>query len=419
MASSSHVCVAATTIGASHIESGRSGEDWYALSCSEDGKWTSAVVCDGCGSVSHALEGAKFISTFIAEYLTAMAPDLERRGPGEWTVDRIITIVVKLREAMRSNFETPITDYSATIVAAMVSRAGGFIVHIGDGIASVFSADKTATGLNLRVVGQSDPENGEYANETYYVTAPDWLRHLRVTPFGAADCILLSTDGAQSLFYKANTPRADEISTMLRDLSLLAPDDAGKFLENILNGDMANSLSNDDKTLVVLADPVFWKSAANSITPPPFSPLSTARPAPAPAAPKLAHRAGPAARPQPKMAIRQPGSDARTGDPRNTTAKQVRRYRSLSSEFGRRRLEWIVLVAICFTFIAGTAIGVTASNLYYFTSPAQTEVKKKESGEKSLPNTGPVTPERAESGSSGAESASPTPAQNPAAGPGP
>jgi hypothetical protein len=130
--------------------------------------------------------------------LARLGPELDVKGPATWIIDSIIIIVVELRQAMHDRFGPDISTYAATIVRAMVSEAGGFVVHLGDGIGTAFTITKPNT---LTIGAQSDPENGEYANQTFYVTEDNWLHHLRITPFGAAQSVLLATDGGEPLLY--------------------------------------------------------------------------------------------------------------------------------------------------------------------------------------------------------------------------
>jgi hypothetical protein len=250
------------SIGSSHEASGKPCEDSFRISHSPDNKWTSAVVSDGCGSATKAREGSTFISEFIAEGLTSFAPLLDTRGPGDWLIDRSVLLIANLREAMREKFNSPLTDYSATIVAAFVSEAGGFILHIGDGIASTLSHDKEAGILGLKLVAQSDPENGEYVNQTFYVTEQNWIRHVRITPVTNVDCLVLCSDGAQEIFYEGNNIHGPAIVPLLQGIST-SKDINDDYLARNLKTPDADKISSDDKTIIILALPTFLKKLSH------------------------------------------------------------------------------------------------------------------------------------------------------------
>jgi hypothetical protein len=80
-------------------------------------------------------------------------------------------------------------DLACTLVGAVLDTAGGYLFHIGDGLGIV------EIGGGPPAI--SAPENGEYANETWFITGDDWLDNLRIVPVPAgANCIALMSDGA-------------------------------------------------------------------------------------------------------------------------------------------------------------------------------------------------------------------------------
>ena len=282
--------IGTTLAGRSHITRGVGCEDAFRISQSADQIWTSAVLCDGCGSVPKAAEGAAFISTYLSTALLELTARLEREGPGEWVIDAAVVRIAALREAMRSELKGPIGDYAATVIAALVSRQGGFILHIGDGIASSFTATGKVGG-ELAVSCQSDPKNGEFINQTFYLTGSDWIRHIQLIPVSRPSLILLCTDGAQELLYEGTSPHSNSLSTLLaRSLT-----DAGKGEELLGNALLAldsPSNSGDDLGCVILyAQEIQSLAAAGRLSilvaptpppptlpPPPASPLPPRRP---------------------------------------------------------------------------------------------------------------------------------------------
>jgi len=243
--------------GSSHKRNGTPCEDSFRISHTPDKKWVGAVISDGCGSASRAKDGSAFISDFIIDGLINFSPHLDRRGPGDWLIDHSVVLLANLREAMRQKFDAPLTNYSATIIGAMISDTGGFILHLGDGIASAFSIDDgDPQNRTLQINSQSDPENGEYANQTFYVTESNWIRHVRITSLGDAECLVICSDGAQDLFYEGSEAYGPALIPLLNGLST-ALDGPNEFLEQKISSPDAANMSSDDKTIVVLAKPEF------------------------------------------------------------------------------------------------------------------------------------------------------------------
>jgi serine/threonine protein phosphatase PrpC len=289
----SYICVSGSVVGPSHVRGRRPCEDSFAICESGDG-WFAAVVCDGCGSVSHAREGAMFVSDYAVKGLAALGPKIATRGFGEWVSGPIVKLFAQMRDEMRTRFQGDIGDYAATILGALVSRDHGLLVHIGDGIGSSLALSIGADDIAFEPQDQSEPENGEHdSNATYYVTDAAWLRHLRIMPLFNPECLILCTDGAQSLLYEGNTLSKRASSWLLREIAR-SPEDASQRLEAFLQDPEAAKRSDDDKTVVLLFSQAAWSKltgvadaqlAAASRRPVPV-PLPPAQIAPRPGAPR-------------------------------------------------------------------------------------------------------------------------------------
>ena len=131
----------------------------------------------------------------------------------------------------------------------MVSQSGGWFLHIGDGAAVALE------GSSHTVVASSSPENGEYAEETYFYTEERWREHLRFQAIPAgAELIALMSDGTMSFALAGSAERIEEgfFVPVTRYLSDPAVDRAvgEEALANLLRSPGACSITRDDKTLV-------------------------------------------------------------------------------------------------------------------------------------------------------------------------
>ena len=194
--------VAAAVRGPDHEEDGSPCQDAFAHRL--DGKRLIAAVADGAGSAAHSHEGARRLCDVVVGELAKCGLGLPN-GAGEadpvvedWS-DRACTAVQMVRDELRYRIaQTPETeeaaslrDYAATLVAVVAEPEGGFFLHIGDGAAAAL-ADLDAWSESIL----SKPENGEFANETYFFTGDDWRERLRFTCFGPSELIVLLSDGA-------------------------------------------------------------------------------------------------------------------------------------------------------------------------------------------------------------------------------
>lgn len=210
------------------------------------------VVCDGAGSTSHGQDGAEFFSNRIIELVSEaiksgrFAQDAEP-DQREFLSGIIEQARVELAEIADAAQLAP-RDYACTLVGCLLSREGGCFFHIGDGFAIYMKADGECV--------LSQPENGEYSNETFFVTDDDWNEHLRLTSLSeisSGGLIGLMSDGASP--FTVNRPRTgffrpfiDPVVAFLRN----ATEPNGSLaLKNVLADEKTFAITSDDKTLLL------------------------------------------------------------------------------------------------------------------------------------------------------------------------
>lgn len=248
---------AATSVrGAGHEQAGTPCQDACSVLESEDRRWVALVASDGAGSAKHAEVSSALVASDFANALIELAKELDSRPPGAWATDAVIEEIVRLRKILREKAGSDnISDYHCTLVAALLGPTGGFTIHLGDG--AVFggvanASDESRIDLSGEYV-VSEPENGEYANETVFLTERDWIKHLRIQPLPRMGWLILGTDGGMALaMHEEKTPKTGFVVPVLR--GLISHDDSearNGFLEKILTDRQADRLTNDDKTLVV------------------------------------------------------------------------------------------------------------------------------------------------------------------------
>jgi hypothetical protein len=296
--------VAASARGTSHEASGQPCQDAHAWR--EGADWFVGVVCDGAGSARLSDRGARHAADTVARRVAALmdawgtgqgvaslepdprqvvieppAPDPapeafgavvvelpsafdmapatiaqtepERLGPLDAAVMR--TVVAAIEEARESVLTLVgeehgvLADFSATLVGTVAHRDGGLMFHIGDGSALALDA------ASLSTLAVSPPENGEFAEQTFFFTGDQWRAHLRFTSLPpAADLIALMSDGAMSFAVAASRNDVDTRFFAPVTKYLLREDvsrEAGSAaLLATLSSPGANRVTHDDKTLL-------------------------------------------------------------------------------------------------------------------------------------------------------------------------
>jgi hypothetical protein len=240
----------ACAAGKYHLDSDSPCEDAGRFALGE--RFWVGVVCDGAGSASQGRIGAEHFSRWVCE-------DLERAAPGwdlsaltvEQLRERLVGLIGGVRERVNElagALESDLRDFACTLVACLACEDKACFVHIGDGFAICQGGSSTAV-LSL-------PENGEYSEETFFVTDETWRDRVRITPafdVHPGSVIGLMSDGAapfavdraRSGFYR---PFLDPVVNYLRAAT---PADGASALQNLLASERTHEITSDDKSLLL------------------------------------------------------------------------------------------------------------------------------------------------------------------------
>ena len=243
----------ASVIGSSHEVTGTPCQDAFDIERSADGKWLAVAVCDGAGSAKYAEAGSNLVAKTFAKKLILLSNEIANRQPGAWINDFVIQQVLNVRDELRAAASgDDLRDFHTTLVAFLMSDNGGFAIHIGDG--SLLGGKVKVAKNNVTLddeIFMSKPENGEYSNETFFITEGDWVKHLRIAPLPSLDWMLLGTDGGSSFYLdSANNPKQEFILSFIEHLTKCDGQDWNANIERILSDEQANRITNDDKTLI-------------------------------------------------------------------------------------------------------------------------------------------------------------------------
>lgn len=241
---------AASATGSSHREDGRPCQDAFAF-CVE-GNAVVAAVCDGAGSCELSHVGART----VAETMVAGLARQVRTGQLGLATDADGLRVLVEAEVTRARADVQavaaagsreLSAYASTLVVAVAWPSRVCFVHLGDGYAVV----RQQTGTPDLV---SVPENGEYVNETYFVTGDEWPRHLRMVAFDTAvAALVLMSDGAAP-FAMAKGQRELHrpfFDPVLRYLEQVSEVEGTQALAATLADPRTDGITNDDKTLLI------------------------------------------------------------------------------------------------------------------------------------------------------------------------
>jgi serine/threonine protein phosphatase PrpC len=271
---------AASVRGQGHVKIDLPNQDAYEVAMSRDGNSVAAVVSDGAGSALRAGEGASACVKIMIRCLLdigekhrdAVAGALNHKACDQKFIqERITQGLQEVRNFLDSTGQG-LQDFHHTFTGTVLTPTGGIVAQIGDSPAIITLAEIVldATGKHKEVDFFAKhevftPEKGEYANETSFVTQPNWLTNLRYIPFHSDSqrAVLLMSDGAGELAISKGRAFRPFIGTMIHKMiNADTRQERDQILHENLAHPQADALTADDKTLVILCHRDWKKLAA-------------------------------------------------------------------------------------------------------------------------------------------------------------
>lgn len=243
----------ASETGISHLRSGSERQDWARCVLLETkiGKVHFSIVSDGAGSASMGRQAAALICYSITQRLrdhfkaVAQLPNDEELWSWIDSARDIISDCADKRKIARREF-------SATLVALIVTPDDVITLHIGDG--SIVGRKTDGQWISL-----SWPETGEYASTTYFLI-DDPSPKLKISRYkNEFSAFSLFSDGIESLAldFKQKSPHPPFFSNLLKSVDNAA---TSGYLKNLssalgefLNSEKINERTDDDKSLIIIS----------------------------------------------------------------------------------------------------------------------------------------------------------------------
>ncbi len=246
--------VAASATGRAHLDRGQPCQDAFASASAGD--LLVAAVCDGAGSAMHSDVGARQVADGVVQTLVRVLQAGPR--PLELAVDVLRPLIEQAVNDVRGELAMAsvangvgFSEHACTLVGVAADATGGWFFHVGDGVAACRFGGQQASAVSL-------PANGEYANETWFVTGDNWQQQLRLMRFeGPVDAIALMSDGVQP--FAMTRDGADMFQPffepVVRYLRGVDANTGSQALHATLADPRTDHITGDDKTLL-LALPV-------------------------------------------------------------------------------------------------------------------------------------------------------------------
>jgi hypothetical protein len=244
--------LALSVVGPSHSIRNEPGQDYCrtGVFCLREQEFFIGLAADGAGSTANGGVGAEIAcETLYARILDEIR---NKDWPATISDDEVREWIAAAREAIaaRSGGGGPgLRDYACTLIGVVATGGATLYFQIGDGCIV------TGDGHTYRTIFW--PEQGEYANTTFFITDEAFCDHIKIEhgedPPGE---IAIFTDGLQNLVLSFSTKTVhDGFFRPLFSALTKNPDngftDLSRHVKTLLSSDSVNARSDDDKTLIL------------------------------------------------------------------------------------------------------------------------------------------------------------------------
>lgn len=207
------------------------------------------ALSDGAGSASLSHFGAERVvrtaSAFLAEHFRDCLECEDGRKVKQEIMEELRRDLVK--EA--STHGCAVHDLASTLLLAAVCEDKFILAHIGDGVIGYLD------GGNLKVA--SAPDNGEFSNETTFVTSNEAAASMRLFKgeLKEKSAFVLMSDGTeQSLYHKPSKTLAGIVVKLMHRTCLISGEAMKRQLEDAFTSVISQN-TQDDCSIAILARP--------------------------------------------------------------------------------------------------------------------------------------------------------------------
>jgi serine/threonine protein phosphatase PrpC len=239
--------VGAAVIGTSHANRGIPCQDSFRIWCGSHGIAVIAVA-DGAGSARHSNLGSAEAAELAIGALRAhfIRRPVTRPNIYEAIKRAFITVRSEL-EIYADVREIPLETLATTLTVAVLMPDCLAVAQTGDGL---------IVGVNNlgQIKAATRPQGGEYANETFFITAADGVVPRYAEVYTPVSALAVLTDGLLSVAtnYQDHQPHHGFFEPMFTALSQSDdPEALEQQLAAFLQSDRVNARTDDDKTLVL------------------------------------------------------------------------------------------------------------------------------------------------------------------------
>jgi len=235
--------------GSSHTKDGRPCQDFSlaTIVATAEGDVLLAACADGAGSAQFSSIGAELACGQLLETISSplqaglIVSQISAEDFSAWFRSAHEALIAKANE-----IEVAPRELACTLLVAVASAGATACAQIGDG--AIVIPDNTDYSTVFW------PDNGEYANTTFFLTDPAFETHLVSRVLRGVEALAMLTDGLQrlALDFRDRRPHAPFFGPFFNALRMAdSADELVLPLRGFLNSAAVNERTEDDKTLLI------------------------------------------------------------------------------------------------------------------------------------------------------------------------
>lgn len=205
------------------------------------------ALADGAGSATFSHYGAQCVVNRAVEFISDNFFDLIAQEDGRKVTQEILNVLLQALKDEAEIRDCELKDLASTLLIAAVGGEKFFLAHLGDGVIGYLDEDA------LKVA--TTPDNGEFSNETVFITSEDAAAHMRIYKGDLktiSGFILMSDGTEQSLYNKRKKILAPVVKKLVHKTCLVDAEILTSQLEEALSLVVAEN-TQDDCSIAILA----------------------------------------------------------------------------------------------------------------------------------------------------------------------
>jgi len=242
--------IASSVLGTSHQKRGQPCQDAHAWDILGPG-WIVAAVADGAGSASLSDVGAQVATQTAVEQIKRQWDKLEAEQTEVCWEELLGEVLEQAQNAIAAESlsrDIEVRQLASTLLILVANSQKVAVAQVGDGAVVIGDRQGHLTAL-------TQPENGEYANETTFLISPNALESAQIKVWeGEIAHFALFSDGLQRLALKLpeGNPHAPFFTPLFRFVDQMEDAEAAQSqLEEFLAHPRITERTDDDLTMVL------------------------------------------------------------------------------------------------------------------------------------------------------------------------